>query len=142
MEWPSGSLGLAGDFEPRIIPRRGENYTHVAYLKARNEFQTKKDRHERLSHRSHIGQGLSLLHPLDGNLLGSMPLPWPCVAGSIRGRRPAAPALAGREPSFLSRIASSSSSFPSALARRVLPLLLRRPRPALLCSSCSASVRS
>src|SRR5712692_1963872 len=34
MEWPSGSLGLVGDFELRIIPRRGENYTRAARRRA------------------------------------------------------------------------------------------------------------
>src|SRR2546427_1155092 len=31
MSRPSGSFGLVGDFELRIIPRRVENYTHAAH---------------------------------------------------------------------------------------------------------------
>src|SRR5260370_10311478 len=42
MEWPSGSLGLTGDFEPRIIPRRGENYTHAACKAATHLVPNKK----------------------------------------------------------------------------------------------------
>src|SRR3981189_174312 len=44
MEWPSGSLDVAGDFEPRIITRQGENYTHAAYLEAVRCKQKRTDR--------------------------------------------------------------------------------------------------
>src|SRR6266700_2022878 len=61
MEWPPDSLGLTGDFEPRIIPRRGENYTHAACKQPHTSFQTKKDRQECLSHRRRVGLDPSLL---------------------------------------------------------------------------------
>src|SRR5260370_1299722 len=42
MEWPSGSLGLVGDFELRIIPRRDDNYTPAAIRQARSSFKQEK----------------------------------------------------------------------------------------------------
>src|SRR6476646_10507252 len=119
MEWPSGSLGLTGDFAGYHTPGAAKMTLHFNG----NDFLKKRG----------LSPGHCVLFVNLRETSPPKPLPMLAAAGSTLCKTPGALVSAGRELSFPFRIASKSSSFPTSSARRCRHHHRRLP-PVSLCS--------